>query len=239
MKRHRATSRDFESEAHLCEVFAERARAAGLEVYPEVEEWDLLLVVPGSLSLQTSRPVQVGVEAKLRPTLEVVAQAYHRSRRPRRPDSAAVLVPHVPQALAAVCSGLNLACWSPVAFHADMARFLPALPGFRSGALEIPRYDVPHLRAGAPSPRPLTKWREAAIRLCLRLRERGWVTVTDFKELGLARRWWTGPGGCLAPDGYEGRFARYVARPGSELPDKGWEAVAEQIRAEERRRGAA
>jgi hypothetical protein len=231
VRRRRATPRDFESEAHLCEVFAEKARAAGLEVYPEVEEWDLLLV---------AGDVQVGIEAKLRASLDAVAQAYNRSLRAlRRPHCAVVLVPFAPEALLAVCHGLDLGAWEPSTWHPRDVRFLPRLPGGDAQRLEVPRYDVPHLRAGAPAPRPLTKWREGALRLCLRLRERGWVTSADFKALGLSRRWWTGPDGCLAPDGYEGRLARFVARQGAKLPDEGWEAVTEQIRAEERERGSA
>jgi hypothetical protein len=104
--------------------------------------------------------------------------------------------------------------------------------------LPVPVYPVPHLRAGQPSPRPLTAWREAAIRLCIRLRDRGFVTTHDFRELGISKRRWTDPvSGFLVADGYEGRVSRYRQRPGARLPDEGWEAVAEQIRAE--LRGAA
>lgn len=233
MTARRATPRDFESEAHLCEVFAEKARAAGFEVWPEVAEWDLLLVVPGhfrSFLSGKDGTVQIGVEAKLRGSLEAVNQAYRRMvTSPQRPTVAAVLVPQVTDALRTICSGLSMAAWAPSTWRASDAVASPIFSGEHE-PLELPRFDVPHLRAGAPSPRPLTAWREAAIRLCIRLRDRGCVTTLDFRELGLSKRWWTGPGGPLAPAGYVGRHAAYQARAGAKLPDEGWEGVAQQIR---------
>lgn len=247
MRRGAVTARRYESEAHLCEVFAEAAGAAGLEVYPEVDEWDLLLVRRLDPELVATSPVpvrpaiQIGVEAKLRVSLDAVAQAHDRMARRERPDAAAVLVPEVSQALAAVCRGLGLAAWCPASWRKRDLFALPVPPGFAGdhAQLPLPRYDVPHLVAGAPSPRPLTRWRERAIRLCIRLRERGCVTSLDFRELGLSKRWWIGPDGCLVQSGSVGRHARYAARAGAKLPDVGWEAVAEQIRAQGTERDAA
>ena len=54
------------TEAELCEDFSAGARAVGWTVYPETAGFDLFLSGPAG--------VQVGVEAKLRPNLAVVAQ---------------------------------------------------------------------------------------------------------------------------------------------------------------------
>lgn len=236
--RRRSSASSWDSEAHLCEEFCSQLRRLSPEValYPEVGEWDLLLVVPGALaarwwSVEVGEDYRVAIEAKLRPGIPLLAQALYRLRRGRqRPDGAALLVPHRTQPLADVAAVLGFAVWSP-----DRGRPYappPLAPDDRA-RLEPPRYYVPHLRAGAPAPRPLTQWRECAIRLCMRLRDRGYVTSADFRELGISPRWWTGPGGVLVRDGEDAkRRRRFVARAGAELPDVGWEAVAEQIRAE-------
>lgn len=54
------------TECELCDDFTAGARALGWTVYPETAGFDLLLSGPGG--------VQIGVEAKLRPNLAVVAQ---------------------------------------------------------------------------------------------------------------------------------------------------------------------
>lgn len=87
---------------------------------------------------------------------------------------------------------------------------------------------VPSGPAGAPAPRPLTRWRVQAIRLCIRLRERGHVTSEDFRELGVAAATWRDR--WVRRAGFEGSRARYVAVEGADLPDAGFEAEAAAIR---------
>lgn len=239
MKRKAAAA--YATESHLCDVFVEqlRKRAPEVAVHPEVDSWDLLLVVPAATAARWWRcavegaDVRVAIEAKLRPGIPLLAQALHRLRRyARRPDGAALLVPLRTLPLEEVAFALGFAVWSP---GRDYLFAPPWLEGDSRPRIEPPEFEVPHLRAGAPAPRPLTQWRERAIRLCLRLRERGFVTSADFRELGISPRWWTGPGGVLVRDGEdEKRRRRFVARAGAELPDAGWEAVAEQIRDRDR-----
>lgn len=66
MKRPADRALPWRTEAELCEDFTGGARALGWTVYPETAGFDLLLAGPDG--------VQIGVEAKLRPNLAVVAQ---------------------------------------------------------------------------------------------------------------------------------------------------------------------
>lgn len=231
----------YATESHLCDALVENLRNRGdVAAHPEVDGWDLLLVVPAALVARwwlidiATEDLRVGVEAKLRPGLPLLAQVLGRLRWGRRPDAAVLLVPDRSRHLVEVAAALELAVWTPSGHHNPPS----LLPTDGRQRTEPPSFEVPHLRPGQPSPRVLTPWREKAIRLSLRLRDRGFVTSADFRELGISPRWWTGPGGVLVRDGEdEKRRRRFVACPGVTLPDVGWEAVAEQIR--DRDRGAA
>jgi len=75
----------FASEAALCADFSVAAAAQGWTIYPETSGWDLLLVKGGT---------QIGVQAKLRPNLKVLAQAAQPLQWGRcGPDFLSVLVP--------------------------------------------------------------------------------------------------------------------------------------------------
>lgn len=246
MKRHARWSPAYESEAHLCAALVDRLRrdAAGqVAVYPEVGGWDLLLVFPAGDTRwwRMAAPhaeIRVGVEAKLRPGIPMLAQVIDRLSAPAIPDAVALLVPEASRPLRLVAGELRtgttdtgVVVWEPDGvLHSPR---LLALDGRKR--LEPPKYDVPGLRAGQPCPQPLTPWREAAIRLAIRARDRGFVTSLDFRELKIDPRWWTGPAGPLVRDGEHGPHGqrRFVVADPSRLPDVGWEAVAEQIRSED------
>jgi len=76
----------WKSEAALCDEFARCVRALGWTPYPETAGFDLLLVARDG--------TQIGVEAKLRPCLTVLAQVIERAGTAFReaPDYIAILV---------------------------------------------------------------------------------------------------------------------------------------------------
>lgn len=57
----------FVSEAALCETLAAAVRANGWRWYPETSKWDAIIVLPDD--------TQIGVQAKLRGNVDVLAQA--------------------------------------------------------------------------------------------------------------------------------------------------------------------
>lgn len=185
-------------EAELCEAFAAAARLQGWTVYPETCGWDLLLVAADGL--------QVGVQAKLRGNVEVIAQAVapvafarlygSNSRNPGQgPDHVAALVPLATREFRDVCAEcgvLVFAAWEGYDHDERRRKVCIDAPRpdekylrarrrvFPGGRHDLPEF-VPDVPAGVPSPVRLTEWKVKAIRLCALLRSRGWLTSADFK----------------------------------------------------------
>lgn len=232
------------TEAELCDLFAEAARADGWDVYPEVRGWDLLLVWRGagrSMPAKSSRfhedlyaavPAgwQFGIDAKMRANVEVLDQAASRMGAKRRPDAGAVLVPTHSGSFESLARRLGLAVFdlrncadrkdrygwererrpiSPISIRA-----IP--PETRTGPVPLP--PVPLVGSGGhASPRSLTPWRVAALRLCILLEQQGHLTGADFKAHGVDRRTWLEQRWLVAEG--SGRPARYL--PGPRLQESG------------------
>ena len=211
----------FAKEADLCAAFV---AALGREprphqisrdrwtAYPETADFDLLLV-------RESDGAQIGVEAKLRLTPHVVAQALPRYRWApvvEGPDFRAVLVPWnaVDTGMGDICAALGITVLrvDPDGFRAgrtDQPDFEPDLPhtdshfrddGWFEWAPEkrcaVPDY-VPDVAAGTPAPTKLTPWKISAIKLAVLLEERP-VRRADFVHLQLSpSRWLQNPGAWL------------------------------------------
>lgn len=102
----------FVSEAALCETLAAAVRANGWRWYPETSKWDAIIVLPDD--------TQIGVQAKLRGNVDVLAQALpelgQRGWPPRvlrasevpGPDKRVVLVPDADGAFRALANHLRL-----------------------------------------------------------------------------------------------------------------------------------
>lgn len=236
-------------EAEMCEAFASKAREAGWTVYPETAGWDLLLVGDDH--------VQIGVQAKLRCNLDVIAQAaepiIRNSNRPksaRGPDHIVVLVPQATTVFHTVCRLLGIvvidarrqydrrprSCAYDVRleFDAPSLNRAPLIHAtrreFAGGRCRLPEF-VPDVPAGVPSPIQLTDWKIKAIRMCALLRRRGWVTSADFKAADLSISRWTNGEWWLKANGEKfGRLKKYVASGRHPLPDEDHPEIAEQVR---------
>lgn len=217
----------FESERALCESFAEYIKPRGWEVHRETSDFDLLLVCrePGTNHLVQPGDI-VGVQAKLRPSVEVLAQALPHWTKTRGPDFHMVLVPEsrgdfkdVARALRIVVADYSKTSrlgerreWRLSHFYRHYYDKKPWYPDFVA--------DVP---AGVQSPRQITKWKIAAIRLCLLAEHRGWVTSLDFAKAGLfmdrwVQRTWLVCTGERAPD--SSRHKKYVLNEQPALPHR-------------------
>jgi len=192
------------TEHDLCEAFAAQAREEGWTVHPETAGWDMLCVkdcevvdaVDGKV-VERTRPVQLGVEAKLRANVDVLAQAIKPRAHLPGPDYHAALVPKYSRRFADLCRVLNVCIFTPPPPPKHYRRRfgwtyidLKYEPRWTHKApAEIPEvvFDVP---AGVPAPRTSGAWKVKAIKLCMRLRERGYVTSKDFKEIGLSTTRW-------------------------------------------------
>jgi hypothetical protein len=230
------------TEAELCDRFAVLAREDGWTVYPETGGWDLLLVASdqprefGRDDMEWFRVetgTQIGIEAKKRPNFPVISQAlkyWSWTETTEGPDYRAVLVPEQIDGFAEVA----LACGIGVYDLRDLeAR--SEYNGRRKKRVTIGRMkpwpymrrcwlpeSVPNLPAGVPAPRQMTRWKEAAMKVCETLRQRGYLTSSDFRLNGISvstwvDRWIVSTGEKVDVNGT--KLIRYEPKPGAVLPD--------------------
>ncbi len=222
--------RRFPSESALCDEFTGLARAQGYRVFPECSGWDLLLMDPTS-------GLQVGVQAKLKATPEVLLQALQPSDfSARGPDVHAVLVTdhlhnYAWQMIARELRLLVIAGteWAFTDFPVrelieDAPRWHHRDPAW------VPDFEVPGMSGGASGPRQLTPWKIAAVKLCAKLRARGYLTRADFDRANVSlQRWVYAPQPWLRGERH-GKQYRYVAT-GHPLPDELYPEVAAALAA--------
>lgn len=217
----RAAARSaFVSEGALCDAFAAQARREGYVVHAECCGWDLLLVDPEG--------TQVGVQAKLRSNVDVLAQAVG-TVTTSGPDHHAVLVPVPSPAFLFVARALRILVFDAKVFDGYIRVGVEnAIHWEHVDRAWTPPVEVPGFGGGRSGPRQLTPWKFAACRLCALLRRRGYLTRADFRAERLSPAWWTD-----VPRGGQpvlraervGKAWRYVAG-GGQLPDERWPEVA-------------
>lgn len=215
-------------ETELCDAFAARARESGWVVYPETGGWDLLLVHADA--------TQVGVQAKLRPTFDVVSQALPAGMPGDTyalpgPDFRAVLVPTASHAFVQVCSALRIFVYTPQV--ETWCRAVNSPPDFMRHATTkrhaLPPI-VPSWSGGAPSPKTLSRWRIGSLRLCALLRSRGYITWADFKAQKVDRSRWVAAG-WVRGEGDRGSLRYVPGHNAAGLPDVGYEAERDALAA--------
>jgi hypothetical protein len=216
--------------------------------------WDMLLVLEQARppSEQEARwglheresplgpGTQIGVEAKLRCNCAVLEQAlppdFWDVEEQIGPDYRAVLVPHATAHFASLAGRPGIVVLEaepktnsylgPVAGRLERElRRCAAWPHEARHKLPEVIVDGP---AGVPSPIQMTRWRIQAIRLCIRLRDRGWVTRQDFRELGIGPTTWYHR--WLVKGEKVGRQQRWVATDGFEPFDERHPDAARQLR---------
>lgn len=210
------------SEAALCEVLAALARAEGLVVYPETSGWDLLLVRPEDGE-------QVGVQAKLRPNVDVLEQALVGARA-KGPEVHAVLVPSCSAAFRRVALELNLCVLEGYLLDPEhgMDRGARGWWRLREVLEKAPRHHhlpgrcwvppfVPNLPAGVPGPRSVTPWKVHAAQMCARVRAGEALSNREVRSLGMDPTSFD-----LVPGE---KPARYRPRADTSLPDVGFPEV--------------
>lgn len=244
------------TEADLCSAFID-ALEPGWTVYPETAGWDILLALeqrrPSTATEaraekwthRCTHPLepgtQLGIEAKLRGNCTVLRQALPGlswcdiDEQPG-PDFRAVLVPRASPDFGTIAAALGLiviegepgrnAHLGPVAGHLEsMLRHRPVWDHSRRHKLPEVVPDVP---AGVPSPSTLSRWKIQAVRLCVLLRDRGFLTHVDFKQHGVSTtRWYHN---WIVKGDKVGRIQRWVARPGWVPWDETHAGVAAQLR---------
>jgi hypothetical protein len=189
------SSVSYTSEAELCDEFVDFARAQGFRAYPETGDFDLLLVA--SDECPGFKPGdQIGVQAKLRPNVEVLCQSLPRGGRSNAPHYYLVLVPQASDAFESVAEALKITPVSGAKVRYPKFSFRQ-LRWFRNDDGQrcwVPDCEVEGMQGGMSGPRQLTPWKQSAIQLCLRAEAQGFLLGKDFKEKGLSIARWISEG---------------------------------------------
>lgn len=214
----------FASEAALCEAFVQWAIPQGWRVYPETAGWDLLLVGPEGH--------QLGVQAKLRLNAKALAQAtpsrpsFSTWGRDRGPDFRAILVPEISD-LSEIATMIGIAVITPVADSRGVLTGFDYTTGVYDDLLKparglaewvltdwnpaerevLPDY-IPDVAAGVSSPRTLSPWKVAALRVLAHLEVRGEISRKEIEAFGINSRRWCASDAWLSPGSARGRWKR-------------------------------
>lgn len=186
------------SESVLCERFTAFAREVGFKVYAETADFDMLLVA--GEGVRGFKPgEQVGVQAKLTPSIPVLWQALPRNAMDAGPHYYVVLVPRASDEFEDIARILKITTiegdtidyirnnhQSPVRYWAARRwhRHEPRTPCW------VPDCEVVGMVAGTSAPQKLTKWKLEAIKLCLLAEERGFLLSSDFLQAGISMLRW-------------------------------------------------
>lgn len=255
MTKRRKETITFKKEADLCASFAESAKEQGFKVFPETSNWDLLLVAEKELVISKyvvcAKGDTIGVQAKLRPSLELLSQTIPRWA-DTGPDFILMAVPHASPAFHHVAQCLHLNVVTPENRFSRLCKdgslefsskvWWNIRPVHRHYFAKPPWYpdiDVEHMPAGVPSPRSLTQWKVKAIQLCLHAEKAGFITIEDFARFGVSPHRWIQGGWIEALPGEGKRKQRkYVLSKSDDLPHRRYANVTEAIqkRAEEAKR---
>lgn len=228
-------------EAELCEQLRGVARAVGFKVYAETGGHDLLLIA-GADCKGFKEGDQIGIQAKLRENIQVLAQALPaKGIYSQGPHYYAVLVPHASAEFKQVAHAAQI---SVIAGDSLAPRRFGGRSNYEGGLGEytmtsdfgrvrwfrqdhmakpcwVPDCEVDGLKAGVAGPVQITKWKMQAIKLCMVGVERGYLTSRDFKDHGIEMSRWLAKGWIEGYDFivHEGkRMKRYILRDDAKPP---------------------
>ena len=238
------TAQSWRTESEMTIAFATRAKQLGFKVYPETSDFDLVLVatpevcefMPALLAGD-----QIGIQAKLRANLEVLAQIAHPYSfgqvcpQLKQPHYRAVLVQDPSSHFRAVAANLGV-----VTLDADFIVHCTSAPWgkvfkswHRRGVTAAAPLWLPHIEAwtppGVPAPKQITEWKMKAMQLCCIGVTRGYLTKEDFADAKVAisrwhqKKWITGYR--CGPNDY--RYSLTPKHPGTLYPD-----LFEQVKAD-------
>lgn len=234
----------YKSEHELCDVLIQHAKENGWSVYPETSGFDILLV----------KDIQIGVQAKLKDNLEVLAQSveycsfYNKHSdfvfTTPEPDLHAVLVPRSSKDFQKVARALGIYVihgaipkWD---FTTGKCEWIKAIEPYTS----LDKYNkkyltnskkkcwVPEIQisvpAGVKSPKLVTEWKIKAIRLCIKLKQNGYLTSKDFKDEKVNMTLWVNK--WIINSGEKiGKLVKYIKAPNAKLPDELYPEITNAI----------
>ncbi len=181
--------RKYQFETDLCDDFLAKVDRAYWQVYPEQNGFDIFMVRDDAM--------QLGIQAKLRFTTEVLDQALPSIRWKKSPDFRAVLVPRETSHNWSLCTKIKLGLLHEDSvlsrgYHGCLQEELRwhTDPEKR---LAVPEY-VANIKPGSPCPPFLSAWKIAAIQFSWAIRERQEIAAKEFRAHGQSPQLWESKG---------------------------------------------
>lgn len=227
----------YKSEEELCDVLKLYAREVGYEVYSETNGYDLLLV---------KDDIQIGIQAKMMANIEVLYQAITSVA----VSVKAILVPRSSREFNVIARKLNVLVIEGTKQEYDLNAYdgrnpyevrsywakkittdLKTIwPGYiiKAKKVWLPEVNI-DIPAGVKSPKVITEWKIKAVKLCILLDEKGYLTSADFKAAKVHMGLWTEKW-LNRLEEKDGKLYKYVRRVGVELPDQKNPEVVEALK---------
>ncbi len=222
----------YKLESELCDVLIKHAKENGWRVYPETSGWDILLV----------KDIQIGVQAKLKDNVEVLAQAIDFGW--ANPDLRVVLVPKASKEFHAVAKALHIYVIHGASIKWDYLTGSGEWEKAIDGNTTLDKYNKKYLTnskkkcwvpeveinvpAGVRSPKIITPWKIKAVKLCIKLNKVGYLTSRDFKAEKVSITLWVDK--WLINSGKKlNKLTKYIKAPNAILPDELYPEVTEAI----------
>jgi hypothetical protein len=227
---------DLKNEKDLCDRFSELARGRGWSVYPETSDCDLLLVATNKTTTRQATPgMQIAVEAKMQANVTVLRQAMPAWHGDAGPDFHVALVPTATSDFRELARRLQVEVYETHPKRKKDPTILDALPlrmkQYYGTPLWYPDIEL-WTPAGVRSPTKITPWKVKAINLCLDCLERGFLTSSDFRNIGMSMTRWVQNKWIKANGKKQGRAWEYVLNEEAKPPHIKYADVAQQIRLE-------
>ena len=236
----------YKLETDLCAEFIEFVSNNGWDVYPETNDWDIFLV-----SKKDTKNIkygdQVGIEAKLKPNLKVLDQAYIRSKyySESGPNFICTLTPLIIPEFARIAAALGLIpvpMFQKITEENSDPTYKPVFSKFDSlltkrnrriynKQLWVPEVKI-DVEAGAAGPRKVTQYKIKMVKHCIfMMNNNGMCHSEDFSNNNVGSyRTWLAYGWIKDTGMRSGSKKLWILDPKSkDRPDRKWPEVLESL----------
>lgn len=232
----------YKMEFELCNDLIDLARNLNWKIYPEVSNYDLVIV-----STTEKYPFkigdQIGIEAKLKPNVKVLSQIIEKMSDHKGPNWIATLTPYITEEFASVSKFLRISnifafdkANDPVSQQKNKLRstfkhFSNINRKFYKVPLWVPDYEI-DIEAGAASPKSVSPWKVKAVEFVININKNknGLMTSQDFRDYGVGNyQTWLDRGWIKYSGMKDGKHKLWIFTKHPERPDLRWPEITKSI----------